>query len=223
MKIMKLLTKLKLTGTLKTETGLHIGGSKTSLDIGGLDSPVIKTPLGVPYIPGSSLKGKLRTLLAKKHNTINDKQDEHGDTELIKKVFGYAGIGEASPGNPTRLIVRDAFLDEERFKKTFAKVLSDMETEYTEAKFENRINRQSGTAQHPRQIERVPPEAIFKLELVLDVYHEDNQQAMLALLKEGFDLLHHDYLGGSGSRGYGKVFVKFDADTEKIFHAIQPA
>lgn len=222
---MKLLTKLLLTGTLRTETGLHIGGSKTSLDIGGLDSPVIKTPLGVPYIPGSSLKGKLRTLLAKKHNTINDKQDEHADTDLIKKVFGYAGTGkgEILPGIPTRLIVRDAFLDEERFKKTFAKVLSDMETEYTEAKFENKVNRQSGTAQHPRQIERVPPGAIFKLELVLDVYHEDDQQAMLALLKEGFDLLHHDYLGGSGSRGYGKVLVEFDEATKKLLHAIQPA
>jgi CRISPR-associated protein Csm3 len=59
-----LLGKLRLSSHLIVETGLHIGGGGESLDIGGLDKPVIRDPLTLqPYLPGSSIKGKLRSIL----------------------------------------------------------------------------------------------------------------------------------------------------------------
>lgn len=59
-----LLGKLRLTSTLVVETGLHIGGGGENLDIGGLDKSVIRDPITQqPYLPGSSIKGKLRSTL----------------------------------------------------------------------------------------------------------------------------------------------------------------
>src|ERR1700739_2486715 len=60
---LQLIGKLVLSGDLHCETGLHIGAGKGSLEIGGADNPVVKDAFGMPYIPGSSLRGKLRSLL----------------------------------------------------------------------------------------------------------------------------------------------------------------
>jgi CRISPR-associated protein Csm3 len=48
-----------ISGKIICNTGLHIGGSKEELEIGGTDAPVIIDPeTRIPVIPGSSLKGK---------------------------------------------------------------------------------------------------------------------------------------------------------------------
>jgi CRISPR-associated protein Csm3 len=60
---LKLIGKLILEGDLDCQTGLHIGAGKGSLEIGGADNPVVKDAFGLPYIPGSSLRGKLRSML----------------------------------------------------------------------------------------------------------------------------------------------------------------
>lgn len=207
---MILTEKILLRGIITLETGLHIGGSKATMDIGGLDSPVIKTPMGVPYIPGSSLKGKLRTLLAKKEGS----NEIENDSDILKKMFGYA---DKTKGVITRLIFRDAYLDKEAFTNTFKKETVQLETEYSEAKWENKIDRRKGTAGNPRQIERIPAGAQFNFEIVLDVYDEAEKKEILAKLKEGFDLLLRDYLGGNGTRGYGKITVEFSNESKKYF------
>jgi len=201
---MKLLKKSILQGTITLETGLHIGGAKTALDIGGLDLPVIKTPKGVPYIPGSSLKGKIRTLLAKKEGSLN-LQD---DSETLRKMFGGIEVKDKNKAQEiTRLIFRDAYLDVEKFKQDFPEKEVKLETDFTEIKTENTIERKTGKAQHPRTIERVPAGAVFRFEIVLDEYEGDKTEEFKKKLEEGFELLQNDYLGGSGTRGYGKVKI----------------
>jgi CRISPR-associated protein Csm3 len=213
---MKLLEKIVLKGTLIVETGLHVGGIKSSLDIGGLDLPVIKTPQGVPYLPGSSLKGKLRSLLAKKEGS----QEVDEDSSTLKKLFGSV----SSQKEVSRCIFRDAYLDEEQFARHFDsnKEAIKLETNYTEIKTENTINRLTGTAQNPRTIERVPAGAKFNFEIIFDKYKEndahkeENHDALLKKLGEAFSLLENDYLGGSGTRGYGKVKIEFDQNTKTL-------
>jgi CRISPR-associated protein Csm3 len=202
---MKILEIKKVTGTITLETGLHIGGSKSSLDIGGLDSPVIKTPQGVPYIPGSSLKGKIRSLLGIKEGSVDVKYD----SPTLIKMFGTSEKGKETI---SRLIFRDAVLDESDFKKVFTDNDAILDTEYTEAKYENTIDRKSGTTKKGglRQIERVPAGAKFKFEIVVNIFDEDANDPIIDKLKEGIELLKDNYLGGSGSRGYGKVNIVYE-------------
>ena len=199
---MKLIEKNIITGTILLKTGLHIGGSKSSLDIGGLDSPVIKTPLGVPYIPGSSLKGKIRTLLGLSYGAFKLEEDK----EIIKKMFGSA---EKDWTEPTRLIFRDAVLDVEKFMEVFTNKNASLETDFSEEKYENTIDRKFGktTGGGLRNIERVPARAVFSFEIVINVFDKDNKNEMLKELEKGLNLLQDDYLGGSGTRGYGKVVI----------------
>jgi len=203
---MKLLDKIILKGTITLETGMHIGGAKTALDIGGLDLPVIKTPKGVPYIPGSSLKGKIRTLLAKKEGSFDIKDD----SDILRQMFGGIEVKEQKKAQEiTRLIFRDAYLDVEKFKKDFPEKEVKLETDFSEVKTENTIDRKTGKAQHPRTIERVPAGAVFHFEIILDKYDTDKSDEFETKLKEGFALLEKDYLGGSGTRGYGKVKIEW--------------
>jgi CRISPR-associated protein Csm3 len=206
--IMKLIETKIVKGTITLETGLHIGGAKSSLDIGGLDTPVVKTPEGLPYIPGSSLKGKIRSLLGIKEGSI----DAKNDSMLLKKMFGFEGTKENQNKDAqiSRLLFRDSTLDVTQFKEYFNNAI--LETEYTEAKWENRIDRKSGKAEGGlRQIERVPAGTVFNFEVVVNRYEENGKQDedLLAKLKEGFKMLENNYLGGSGSRGYGKVKIEY--------------
>lgn len=193
---MKLTGKLIISGKIKTLTGLHIGGSKTALEIGGVDLNVIKTPDGVPFIPGSSLKGKMRGLLAREYGSTEVGKDE----PHIRAIFGHA-----DKQNPevTRLIVRDAYLDRNTFNRDFG--AHQMEFPYSDIKWENRINRVSGTAIDPRQLERVPAGVFFDCQFVYDVYEKTKLKTHLDTLLLAFKLLQDDYLGGQGSRGYGQV------------------
>lgn len=203
----RLTGKIKIAGIIHTKTGLHIGGSKSTLDIGGVDLNVIKSPKGIPFIPGSSLKGKLRSMLAKIHGSTDIKED----TVLITEIFGSSGDNK-NRGDITRLLVRDAYLDIAASAIDFDNV--EMELYYTDVKTENTINRKTGTAEHPRQLERVPAGVAFGFEMIYDVYDDKKTTEHLTNIRTAMRLLENDYIGGSGSRGYGKI--AFPSKTLKI-------
>ncbi len=192
----QLVKKIKINTTIELLTGLHIGGSGDSVEIGGIDNPVIKlaTRDNQPYIPGSSLKGKMRCLLEQ----IAGSAKVGGNNE-INNLFGFSQTNQ-----PSKLIVRDAMLTE-----TSAKDLRDCENldmPYTEGKWENRIDRVKGTATDPRQTERIPAGVKFDVEFVINVWDNDGDgKDLIGLLKKGINALENDYLGGSGSRGYGQI------------------
>lgn len=207
---MKLLAKYFIKGQIKAMTGLHIGGSKTALDIGGIDSNVIKNAQGQPYIPGSSLKGKLRSMLVKGNGT----EELKDDVKAIRELFGFPPKQKNSNNEEvepeiSRLIVRDSMLNDDIAEKMRNQEdeFQELELDYTEGKWENTIDRKTGTAAGagPRQIERVPAGAIFDFELIYNVYDDGKKDEHLAEIKKAMRLLEDDYLGGSGSRGYGKI------------------
>lgn len=197
--------KLFIRGTMTCLTGLHIGDSKENVEIGGVDLPVIKDVHGRPFVAGSSLKGKMRCLLEQSVGSLTVNNPKH----RIGKLFGAL---DSKDGIASRLIVRDANLTPEWEKKLKDSPFTDMP--YIEVKFENTINRISGTAEHPRQRERVPAGAMFDVEFVINIFvgeGEDGtaiEKELLDTFHKGIEILEDDYLGGSGSRGYGKV--KFD-------------
>jgi CRISPR-associated protein Csm3 len=201
----ELIGKVIFKGKITLLTGLHIGGSKSSLDIGGIDLNVVKTPKGLPFIPGSSLKGKLRSLLAK----LDGSPSVEEDTTNVIRIFGAPGDDKIrSFEHLTRIYVRDADLDEPHFDLMFGKKderRDSMETDFTVAKYENTIDRLTGTAKHPRQIERVPAGGRFNFEMVYDIYNDHHEEDDLKRLRLAMQLLELDYLGGQGSRGYGKI------------------
>ena len=198
--------KIQVTGQIRLETGLHIGTSDAFAAIGAMDSPVIKDPItNLPIIPGSSIKGKMRTLLAKVYNSRLAKQPGE-DGEIISRLFGNSSSKRDKIG---RLIFRDAFLsNKDELDSLGAKI-------YTEVKFENTIDRITAEAK-PRQIERAIRDSVFGFELIYEV--TDKSQAQVEedfkVILDGLKLLELDYLGGSGSRGYGKVvFEDLKANT----------
>ncbi|NUQ82510.1 MAG: type III-A CRISPR-associated RAMP protein Csm3 [Bacteroidetes bacterium] len=205
----KLQSKIIISGSIEAVTGLHIGGSKSAMDIGGIDLNVIKTAGGVPFIPGSSLKGKLRSILAREQGS--EKVDK--DNEEIKELFGYQGDRDGSNAQITRLIFRDALLDVKHFKNT--PEFKELELPYSESKWENTINRKTGTAEHPRQLERVPAGARFSFEIVYNQFDDGKESIHLDMLAKAMRILEDDYLGGQGSRGYGKIRFSDVVSTKK--------
>ena len=197
--------KLEITGTIEVLTGLHIGGNEGFSAIGAIDSPVIKDVYsGNPMIPGSSLKGKLRTLLAEVHN---DREKNPGnrielDAPEIKRLFGASNDDNSKEEKKhnSRLIFTDMIAENVEELRKYG-------IDYpTEVKFENSINRLSGVA-NPRQIERVVRGTRFPFQIIYNVESEAEAIEDISLLKEGFQLLQYDYLGGHGSRGYGRVCI----------------
>ncbi len=199
---MKLLEKIVIDATLTVVTGLHIGTSDDFSPIGGVDSPFIRDPFTkMPVIPGSSVKGKMRTLLAK----VRDKQyilPTHGEDEVVvKRLFGSAQGNGGEDTMPARLQFADSFVtDASRKKFSFL----ETDTYFGEVKAENTINRNTGGAM-PRSIERVPAGMEFGFRLVYNLEKEEEYEDDIQALAEGFRLLQMDYLGGHGSRGYGRV------------------
>ena len=219
---MKLKTIYKLKGTIKCETGLAIKGMNNELSIGGADSEVVKNPItGEPYIPGSSLKGKMRSQLEKKYGMKSIRQNEEkiypcgcGRKECnICKIFGaYKNVKAESA--PTRIIVRDASLSDES-----RDIIANMAIEqgsYLEVKAENLITRNSGTAGAPRFIERVPAGITFNLEILLQAFDIDNHEDMKKSVEEALELVELSYLGGSGSRGYGQVSFDYKWEERQV-------
>ncbi|WP_019791338.1 type III-A CRISPR-associated RAMP protein Csm3 [Streptococcus sobrinus] len=191
-------SKIKISGKIRLESGLHIGGSSAYAAIGATDSPVIKDPItNLPIIPGSSLKGKIRALLSKTSYNGNASSDLGKDSDEISRLFGNSKKANYKIG---RLVFRDAFLsNREELDKKGAHG-------YTEVKFENTIDRITAEAK-PRQIERTIRTSEFDFEVIYEVTDESQDQVGedIQVLTAGFKLLELDYLGGSGSRGYGKV------------------
>ena len=189
--------KVKISGVLETVTGLHIGGSSAFSAIGAVDSPVIRDArTNMPMIPGSSLKGKLRTLLAKKYNqTVAKTPDD--DAVCLTSLFGSAKKGQVKT---SKILFNDMFL-ENMDELKYAGL-----TGATEVKFENSIQRTTAVA-NPRQIERVVMGAKFPMQLIFEVTIVSELVHDFEILKDGFQLLEYDYLGGSGSRGYGRVKI----------------
>jgi len=208
-------------GDIKAVTGLHIGGAAGALEIGGVDAPVIRHPVtNQPYIPGSSLRGKMRSLTERLHGSVqnmrigpavfvhvcrkSETQSEHDFHTMFNRcpvcsVFGATG-DEPVP-HPTSLVVRDVYLSKDSADK-----LEKAETDfpYTEIKWEATIDRVTSAAV-PRQIERVPSGAIFEgFELVYSIYDVVGRDHFPVVLK-ALQLVEEDYLGGLGSRGGGKV------------------
>jgi CRISPR-associated protein Csm3 len=218
------LGKLILEGEIQCQTGLHIGAGKGSLEIGGADNPVVKDAFGIPYIPGSSLRGRLRSLLEqtlglalpselvylskRKGQEVRIHQSDRPDDDVcvlfgrnpgrVEKVTGETI--EAGPATPARLTVYDAPLVVDSITPQMRENLDD---ELTEAKSENAVDRITSQA-NPRTLERVPAGARFRFRMVLDVLCEEDKP-LLARLAEALRLLEDDALGGGGSRGNGRV------------------
>lgn len=186
-------TKVMIQFDLEVKTGMHIGGSNVFSAIGAVDSPVIRDPLsGRPIVPGSSLKGKLRTLLARScAGDIHKMPDFKNDDPVVLRMFG-------STSARSRLQFADAFVSNAESMKAVG---------LTEVKSENVIKRLSSEAM-PRQIERVNAGTVFAETVVYDVSDEDEMWEDLRLLAKAMKLLQMDYLGGHGSRGSGRVSLK---------------
>lgn len=221
--------------TLRALTGLRVGGSKEEFDIGGTDNPVIKVPVeipefyedgsklpkGAPYIPGSSIKGKMRSLLEWVYGNVERMYQKYKDEDLEKagkpcdcgeceicKVFGTGNAKTLQelveskkplPG-PPRAKFFDAYptLDTlKRLENTLGKGL------FTEIKTENQINRITSKAS-PRKVERVPAGAEFRGRIVFDCYFEEDYE-LIPIIFQGMKKLEDNFLGGYGSRGSGRV------------------
>ncbi len=200
-----------ITCEIKCESGLHIGGAESSLSIGGVDNVIIRDSLsGRPYIPGSSLKGKMRSQMEKFHGLKQNQRigqvyihacDDPGEYEncVVCHIFGLPGERDFSTS--TRLVVRDVQLEDKS-----AAALREARTDlpFSEVKWEASIDRVTSAAT-PRQMERVPAGAVFgPAELVYSIYEAADIKRFAHVI-EGMQLLEDDYLGGSGSRGSGKV------------------
>jgi len=227
--------KIVINGKIRLKTGLHIGAQTEAIEIGGLDNPILKDPnTGMPYIPGSSLKGKMRSLFEKSKITeyppdlrgpppkgekdkskyflnrnigtennpiwIHIHEDyEEAKTCEICRLFGSSG----RTNYPSRTIFRDAHLCN---KEELEEVI--------EIKYETAIDRITSAA-NPRPMERVVPGAEFAFEIVYSIENEDEKKEDLRNLINLMKMLEDDYLGGSGSRGYGKVELKITSVVER--------
>ena len=198
--------KVQITGTLEVMTGMHIGGSKAFAAIGAVDAPVVRDiRTNHPYIPGSTLKGKMRALLAKEYNEIVVSNPDN-DNIRISRLFG------SSKGKiRSRLLFSDMFICNEDELKEYGFQM------FTEVKFENSIKRTTAEA-NPRQIERIIRGSRFALDLMYSMDKEDKEYEFIEdmeTLAEGLRLLQYDYLGGHGTRGYGKIKL-FDLGADAV-------
>ena len=208
-----MLAKIEITGKITLKTGMHIGASDAFAAIGAIDSPVARDPVtALPYIPGSSLKGKMRSLLAKAYNEKTRIKTRDEDDERIKRLFGYSKNAEGYP-QPSRVIFSDAILSNQKELEAQGVAMP------TEAKEENTISPLTAVA-NPRQIERVVRGAEFPLSIIYNAMDMETVKEDFQLLADGFRLLQYDYLGGHGSRGYGRIQIS-DLDVCCVIGDIQ--
>ena len=196
-----MITKFLISADIEVLTGLHIGGSNAFSAIGAVDSVVVRDPLTtLPIIPGSSLKGKMRYLLAKNLHAIKNpgkkfEYEPNDDDHEVKRMFGSSD----KPIIKARLKFNDCFMQN-------AEELQKRRISPTEVKFENTISRKSCDAK-PRQVERVVKGSVFKMELFYEVQEDLKVEVEKDFenLKAAFRLLEFDYLGGHGTRGSGRI------------------
>ena len=239
---MKLISIKKLQGKIILKSGLHVGSGNMEMHIGGTDSPVIKHPHTLePYIPGSSLKGKIRSLLEMASGLVPFAKEDGGlvssktvksvegnpglksHAEAILKIFGSSGgdRDDESGYGPTRVSFSDCYLNGDWKNKA-----RDNRWSLSEVKSENRIDRIKGTAEHPRFIERVPEGTEFDFLVTFKILEETDEELFSDYLLKGLKLLEMDALGGNGSRGYGRIqfssLMLNDVDIADKFNTINP-
>ncbi len=207
----KIVRKIEIKVSMKLLSGLHIGGNKENVEIGGIDNPVIRARMkdNMPYIPGSSLKGKMRSLLEQINGIAEigggEKKELVDKTSACREIINLFGFADNK--KPAKLIVRDAYLSEK--SKEALENTDGLDMPYTEGKWENSIKRVEGTADNPRQTERIPAGVDFVLYFVINVWDDDDKKdkgkSLVDLLAKGLTMVENDYLGGNGSRGYGQV------------------
>ena len=216
----KLNKKILIKGEIETLSGLLIGGSNTAMGIGGPDKMVIRNPLNnQPYIPGSSLKGKMRSLLEISYNFLGKKQMSDSiknvpsdDPNQITTVLFGSASGDTETQRPSRIIVRDGKLLDSENKALW----KNTDLPFTEIKTEVVIDRVTSAAML-RQFERVPAGAKFELDIVLNIFDGDNktEEELLSHTLRGLQILQDDYLGGSGSRGSGRIKFRISSIIER--------
>jgi len=236
---MKLISIKKLQGKIILKSGLHIGSGNMEMHIGGTDSPVIKHPHTLePYIPGSSIKGKVRSLIelasglvpfakddgglvsSKTVKKVEDKTELKKHAEAILTIFGSSGADKEDETGygPTRVSFSDCFLNKDWKEKALKN-----RWQTTEVKSENRINRIKGTAKDPRFIERVPEGTEFDFLVTFKILKQSDEQLFDNYLLKGLKLLEMDALGGNGSRGYGRIqFIFNDPEINEKFKGLDP-
>ncbi|EGQ4345861.1 TPA: type III-A CRISPR-associated RAMP protein Csm3 [Staphylococcus pseudintermedius] len=193
-------SKIKISGKIEVVTGLHIGGGGEVSMIGAIDSPVVRDlQTKLPIIPGSSIKGKMRSLLAKNFGLKMKQTSPNEDPEELLRLFGSSEKGSI---RKARLQVSDAFYSEAS-RQWFA----ENDVSYTETKFENSIDRLTAVAM-PRQIERVTRGSEFDFMFIYNLENEGEVTTDFNNIKQGILLLENDYLGGGGTRGNGRVLFK---------------
>lgn len=230
--------KYIIRGTIKLLTGARIGGTESGFAIGGVDNPIIRNPInGQPYIPGSSLKGKMRALMEKVHQMPLNREHKSGGKKvrrhecanhkcIVCRVYGSSedpkesGNSSESKNIPSRIIVRDAHLTQESIRLL---EMMDTDTPYAEIKSENALDRITSFSS-PRQAERVPAGVEFEFEIIYtDIEYTTKElgqikinpkEDILNILKT-LELIEQDYIGGYGSRGYGKVEFSISEFTYK--------
>lgn len=187
--------------TIELLSGLHIGGYDSAFDIGGADSTVIKNPLtNIPFIPGSTLKGKIRSLLSYSNKYGNKNLEIINDS--VRNIF--EPVDKDNNVGISRAIFRDLLLSDESINLLNSTLGVGI---YTEVKAENSIDKFKGTSNSPRFIERVPAGVAFNGEIVLQVFDGDKENDMKQAIEDGLRFLEMNYIGGSGTRGYGRIRV----------------
>ncbi|MBV1821310.1 type III-A CRISPR-associated RAMP protein Csm3 [Clostridium cochlearium] len=219
LKSLKLINIITIRKLMILKSGVKIGGSNEELNIGGVDNPIVRNPITKePYIPGSTLKGVLRSIL----EIVKGVSDEKGGICtcgkcLVCKLFGVHpndNNENKTYREPSRLIFRDAELtDKSRV------ILRKLNPSMVEIKKENTINRITSEAK-PRTFERIPSGVEFNIEIQLKVFEGDNKEDLQNYINIAFELLKHNYIGSSGSRGYGKVEFK-DCEEQECLDIIK--
>ena len=208
---MKLIKKIKYTASIELLSGLHIGATNTAMAIGGVDSFVIRNPIDQkPYIPGSSLKGKMRSLLELAYGEHERGGVSNNPNSRCGALFGVSASSKSADSHASRLIVRDAmWIDTNvNFDKT--------DLYLTESKTEVNIDRLTSKA-HLRTQERVPQGAQFMFEAVLNIFEGESEEQYDTDIRKAIALLEDDYIGGHGSRGYGRIrFVGLKVESKSI-------
>ncbi|MEA3469790.1 MAG: type III-A CRISPR-associated RAMP protein Csm3 [Thermodesulfobacteriota bacterium] len=230
---MKLVNLKNIKGRIILESGLHIGAGDTEMHIGGTDNPVVTHPhTREPYIPGSSLKGKIRSLLEMRSGLMSktdgkpiglkvlssSSDDERKEALKILHLFGMSGADsdDSIEVGPTRGSFADCPLSRESVAAAKAK-----NWPLTEVKSENSINRIKGIAENPRFTERVP--AGLSFDFTFSIKEMEGDEDLVDFLLQGVKLLELDALGGSGSRGYGRVRFQFaDESLQQKYNAVSP-
>ena len=207
---MKLSKFVSITGLIHCESGLRIGGTKEGIiEPGGSENTIIRHPISMlPYIPGSSLKGKMRSLLeldSSSQSDISDGKPCKCGKCLVCKIFGSHGMQNKEIA---RILVRDCAITKES-EDVLRTAKEEIGLNFVEIKSENIIDRKTGIAAKGglRTQERVPSGIEFEMNITLKLFAGDAEEQMIAFVKKGLGLIQKDYLGSSGSRGYGKITI----------------